>query len=286
MVQAYVRDLPPRVTYLVTSNGRAVRAVLNPRSKGSRESALKFHRSLTDFFAMHGQTMLVLVWSPTDHSLGPRQRVRRVVAATIRAMTTEDEMTPPETLLRQDTRQAAFDKWSAEWVANPPPMRPPCRPSPSPSLPPPTTPFGSRRSRSPLSPRCLVMVPPPSFLRLGFPAALCTHGTPLQPQPASWWRLPSPGIIRRGFIPPFRNFMMAALAAPPSGLSLTSCTSVVALLRPDARVGSSRAADAAVLLAAFSTGLALPFWTSSRPRAWHSNPRWALTLTPPSTLDE
>ena len=120
MVQAYVRDLPPRVTYLVTSNGRAVRAVLNPRSKGSRESALKFHRSLTDFFAMHGQTMLVLVWSPTDHSLGPRQRVRRVVAATIRAMTTEDEMTPPETLLRQDTRLRSTSGVPSGWRIPPP----------------------------------------------------------------------------------------------------------------------------------------------------------------------
>ncbi len=81
LLSRFAHTLPPPVVYVVSSNDSAVRAVMDPRSVGSRKPALQFHRSLTTFFQTHGQTKLVFVWSPTDRTLGPRQRVRAAVVA-------------------------------------------------------------------------------------------------------------------------------------------------------------------------------------------------------------
>jgi hypothetical protein len=96
----------------------------NPRSRGSHESALAFHRSMTAIFDTHVHARVILVWSRRDCSLGPRQRARDAVEpeCTIHTTPLGDFIrgSPKEAYLRQSTRQKAFDQWEAEWVRNSP----------------------------------------------------------------------------------------------------------------------------------------------------------------------
>src|SRR6266404_3299612 len=90
---------------------------MNPRSKGSRQSAVMFHRSLTALFEAHEQTRLCIVWSPVDRTLEPAERARALTEQLIRTTpqdAVEDNIT--EAFLLRDTRAkpsrpGASDTW-------------------------------------------------------------------------------------------------------------------------------------------------------------------------------
>ncbi len=141
-------------------------------------------------------------------------------SSTETAMTTEDEMTPPtEAWLRHDTRQGAFDKGSAEWVAN----QPHAASMSSISFPvPPSSsrPLWVAAVKEPRKPKVLRDGPPPFLPRTLAPIATSTLGTPPLPPPGSWLAMPSPGTTRPVSTLPCRSSTMAAPAVPLSGLFL------------------------------------------------------------------
>src|SRR6266404_9155948 len=107
---------------------------MNPRSKGSRQSAVMFHRSLTALFEAHEQTRLCIVWSPVDRTLEPAERARALTEQLIRTTpqdAVEDNIT--EAFLVRDTRAKPSRPGASDTSRNPRPTST-SRPLPSPTL--------------------------------------------------------------------------------------------------------------------------------------------------------
>ena len=218
--------LPPPVIYVITSNDSAVRAVMDPRNEGARSSALKFHRSLTEFFATHGQTRLVLVWSPTDRSLDQRKRARALLSRAVATFPRDEEMcSPDEAFLRRDMRQAAFDQWDSEWIAHPPheaSMSAVSFPNPPSSAN--NHPLWSAVVKEPEKPKALLAKAPLlSSRRCGSRGSLSI--TVIRPLPALglWSATPSLATTPAASIPLSLSTTTAALVALSSALHPTSC---------------------------------------------------------------
>ncbi len=91
---------------------------MNPRSIGSRQLAVMFHRSLTALFEAHEQTRLCVVWSPVDRTLEPAERARALTEQPTPQDAVEDNVT--EAFLLRNTRAKAVQTWGERDMEKPP----------------------------------------------------------------------------------------------------------------------------------------------------------------------